>query len=159
MIIHVDLTTVPSTRNCSMNRAIYTLRGKPDITASSRYRVPTSEYPSDIEFTVTSTKTGVEFRFLPFVAGSGLGVKSHLLRLKANGHIPAAALVRSDDEDVTDFLAADKWYKFTGTYLMRMNSAAPDYLLIPGLQALFWYDNPERREGIPIAFFDRTCPP
>ena len=153
-LIALGAALASSPPQCPVERATYALRGASEITAKFKPRRPTKDWPADVFFVIHSDKSGVDYGFLPY-SGNGQGIRTHLASVQDALSPHASDKANARPLGDLDYLAASVAYEFDQAFDPHIGARAPEHLLIPGLQEALWYrPDPEKREGVPMAFFD-----
>lgn len=141
----------PAAADCAVDGARYSLRDRPDFTATFR-REPGSASAHDLVFEVRSATTGRTFAFR-INRGEGYG-EATLSPVRGRLAGPVELYTLNDDARFVD-------------YFGEPEGPAPAQLLAPKLGPALWYQADQltgaansERERMPRAFFDRvSCGP
>ncbi|MDE1146891.1 MAG: hypothetical protein PW843_09755 [Azospirillaceae bacterium] len=139
---------------CPITDTLYTMRGRPDVTAGFRDVGQHREWAGTLAFHVTSARSGRSYWFL-FDQGSAHAVNLiSTTDVVAPGWQPpnADGGVRPLGEQ--HFLAADGDLTFAAA-LPKTGAKAPRYILLPDLSEVMAH-KADPREDVPTAFFEAT---
>jgi hypothetical protein len=156
------LAAAVASLSCTVERARYSMRTAPDITASFR-DVDTAkaangwdDWPSHVAFRIHIGKTNRTYWFLPWPGGT-----NDLQNLASTTDVDAPDWKPPNPDGGPrplgdfDYIATDAQYNVIDD-IPRRGGIAPAHILIPGLGDSLWHQSadPSRREGAPKQFFD-----
>jgi hypothetical protein len=141
---------------CPLEKAHYTLRGRPDVTADFRLIPRSANWPSGIALRI---RTGAAPHwFLPY-GGNGQGITTHLASTE---NLDGRAWAPPDPDTIAhrplgdlNYLGANAGYDFDQGFHFAPGVPAAAHLFLPRLQEAFWY-RAQPHQGLPMAFFDLT---
>ncbi|KRG46809.1 hypothetical protein ARC20_04515 [Stenotrophomonas panacihumi] len=141
---------------CPPERAHYTLRDDPRVTARFLPVAATSDWPSGLALRLHFAGSGREVDFLPF--GGGSAARQHLASTgpvtSTQWQLPSPDGPRPLGD--VEYIGADASYRLLDE-IPRRGGDAPVHFLLPDLREALWYrEEAGRREAAARQFFDLT---